>query len=59
MKNEKVRKIAKENGVTLWEIALQMGISQSTMTRMLRLPLTPEKEAEILSVIERIAKGGE
>lgn len=56
--NEKVREAAKSQGVPLWRIAAQMGVSEPTMIRWLRLPLNPEKEKTIMEAIEVIAKEG-
>lgn len=55
--NKEIRDKAKAEGVRLWQICEEMGISEATMTRMLRNEL-PEKEAKRLNaIIDRI--GGE
>ena len=49
--NQTVREAAKRNNVKLWQIAAYMGISEPTMTRLLRQPLPPDKEKEIMAAI--------
>ena len=41
--NENVKGAARMARVPLWEIAARLGISESTMTRMLRRELTAER----------------
>lgn len=53
--NKVIREAAKNKGVKLWEIALFLCVSEATITRMLRVELTQEKAAKILSAIDRIA----
>lgn len=55
--NQMVREAAKKNGVKLWQIAAYLGISEPTMTRWMRSPLSPERETQILAAIGEIAKG--
>ena len=40
----------------LWEIAQFLGISEPTITRWLRISLSPEKEKTIIDAINAIAK---
>lgn len=54
--NKKVREAAKANGVKHWQIAAKLGISEQTIMRWLRMPLSHEKELAILKAIEVIAK---
>lgn len=55
MTPSEIRKYAKDRGVPLWLIADELGISEATMTRLMRHDLTNDKETEVLSAIERIA----
>lgn len=55
--NETIRATAKAQGIPLWRVAVQMGISEPTLIRWLRVPLVPEREAAILEAIESIARG--
>lgn len=54
--NSKVREAAKKAGVRFWELAAEMNVSESTITRRLRQPLSPEREFEFLDAISLIAK---
>lgn len=54
MANEKVRNAARLARVPLWKIAIAIGVSEPTLTRWLRVPLSPEREAAIMSAIERL-----
>ncbi len=54
MQNENIRKAAKTAGVHLWEIAAKLGISEPTLTRWLRFPLTTEKETKVLDAIAEL-----
>lgn len=58
MQNERVRVAAKEAGIPLWKIAVQLNISEPTMTRWLRSPLTPERESKIMEAIKAISREG-
>lgn len=55
MANIRIREAAKAHGVMLWEIAVELGISEASMTRKLRIELNDPERAKILSVIEGIA----
>lgn len=54
MENEKVRKAARTAGVPLWKVALAIGVSEPTLTRWLRVPLSPEREAVIMAAIDKL-----
>lgn len=56
--NQTVREAAKQNGVKHWQIAEHLGISEPTIMRWLRIPLSPEREKAVLKAIEEIAKEG-
>ena len=56
--NQTVRELAKKKGVKHWQIAGHLGISEATIMRWLRIPLSPERERIILNAIESIAKEG-
>lgn len=55
--NMDIRKFAKKKGIMLWQIATEIGVSESTMTRMLRREITPKKREEIIEIINRLAEG--
>ena len=53
--NENIRRIARSEGIPLHAIAREIGISEPTITRWLRVPLLPEREKLILGAIQRIS----
>lgn len=57
MENSKIRREAKAQGVPFWRICDQMQISEPTFTRLMRKPLSKEKEEEIRTIIKKLAKG--
>ena len=42
--NDAIRDFARKNGITLWQIAVKLGISEATITRWLRVPLSEEEK---------------
>ena len=56
MENNKIRVAARVAGVPFWKIAQKIGISEPTLTRWLRMPLSAEREAIIIAAIENLAK---
>lgn len=54
--NQDIRDYARECGVYLWEVAAQMGISEPTVTRMLRCEVSADKREQLLRVIDEIAR---
>lgn len=55
--NENIRLRARGAGVPLWAVAQELRISEATLTRWLRVPLSVERERDITAAIERL-KGG-
>ena len=55
MANEKVRLMARKNGVRHWEIAIHIGVSEQTLVRWLRTPLNAERESIVCKAIEDLA----
>lgn len=56
MNNKELRKLAKERGVFFWQVAIELGISEATMTRKLRVELPDQEESKIKSIIERLSE---
>ena len=56
MKNEEIRRFAKKHKVSLWQIAHELGISEPTMTRKLRLDLTAQDKTQIQQIIEKLTE---
>lgn len=54
MENAMVRKAARVAGIPLWKIAVAIGVSEPTLTRWLRTPLSPEREAVIMGAISEL-----
>ncbi len=54
MSNSDIRLAAKQAGVFLYTIADKLGISEPTMTRLLRRELPDEKKAQIKGIIAEI-----
>lgn len=52
--NKDVRRKARAAGIPLWKVAATIGVSEPTLTRWLRVPLTKEKENRILSAIDKL-----
>ena len=52
--NADIRAAAKKAGVYLYDIAYQLGISEPTMTRMLRRELSADKKQQLLKTIDLI-----
>ena len=53
--NKNVKEYAKLCGVKLWQIADELGMRDSNFSKLLRYPLSPEKENEICAIIDQIA----
>ena len=59
MTNAEIKAKAKGKGVTLWQIADRLGISEPTMTRKMRHELPEAEQTRILSIIDDIATENE
>lgn len=56
MENTEIRRMAKAAGIPFWRIAAAIGISEPTITRWLRVPLSCSKEKLILEAISKLEK---
>lgn len=56
MRNLAIREEAKSSGVRFWEIAEAMGVSEATVTRMLRRELPEVERRKILNVVADLAR---
>lgn len=56
MANETIRKKARSHKITLWRIAQELGISEATMTRRLRVELPATECTIICEIIDRLAQ---
>lgn len=50
--NEKIREALEHKRLCQWELADMLGVSEATVTRMLRHELPEEKKKEILDLIK-------
>lgn len=55
MTNDMIKEYAKLNRVKLWQIADELGMQDSNFSKLLRHPLSSEKENEICAIIDQIA----
>lgn len=55
MCNVDIRAAAKQAGVFLYTVADKLGVSEPTMTRLLRRELSEDKKRKILDIITEIA----
>lgn len=53
--NKDVRFLARGKGVPFWRIAQEIGVSEPTLTRWLRVPLEPNKRTAIIGAIEKLS----
>ncbi len=55
--NQDIRLLAKSKGVTFWQVAMEIGIGESTLTRRMRVELSDDAKAEMERVILKISRG--
>ena len=53
--NQEVRKEMRVQDITLWQVAATLGVHEVTLSRWLRVQLTPEKRERVLAAIEAAA----
>lgn len=56
MNNLTIRALANLNQVKLWEVADEIGVSESTFFRLLRREVEKDKEEKIVNAIKNIKK---
>lgn len=54
--NKDIREKARNSGVRLWQIADALGIQESFFSKKLRKELSDEEQAQILNIIDDLAK---
>lgn len=57
--NPTIREFARKNGIALWQIAVKIGISEATITRWLRVPLSEEREKLLFEAAQEIVAARE
>ncbi len=55
MKNQKIRELAKSNGIKLWQIADKLQINDGNFSRLLRHDLSDEKSEKIINIINELS----
>ena len=55
--NKEIRTAAFSEGVRLWQVAQELGVTDSTFSRWLRQELPAEKQREIIEIIHALAEG--
>lgn len=56
MANEEIREYAKQRGIPLWKVAQKLGISEPTITRLLRVDLSPDEKHRIIDIIDKLER---
>lgn len=56
MTNKRVRDELIRNGMFLWKLAKLMGVSEASVTRMMREELPAERQDELIDLIRKGAK---
>ena len=56
MKNQKIRDYAKKKDVRLWEIADKLNMLDFNFSRKLRKELPKDEQANIIKIIDELAK---
>lgn len=54
--NQEVRRAARIAGVPLWRVAAAIGVSEPTLTRWLRVPLSEDRESRIMAAIAALER---
>ena len=54
MRNQEIRKTAKEKGIRLWEVAEALHMQDSALSRKLRHELPEAEKTKILAIIDEI-----
>lgn len=57
LKNQEIRQLIKNSRILQYEIAAQVGVSEYTLCKWFRKPLTDEQQGKILAAIEKIRSG--
>lgn len=55
--NLDLKRKVKEEGLFMWQIADEMGISEPTLVRWMRYPLSIEKRTSVINAIENLKEG--
>ena len=56
LNNQEIRLMAKKQGIRMWAVAKRLGVSEATMTRMLRADLSASDQQRIVTAINDLRK---
>ena len=56
--NEKLKKMLHEKKIPFWKVAEHLGLCENTIQRWLRVPLSEEREKQLIRAIFEIATDG-
>lgn len=56
-KNQDIREKLKDNGVPMWKVGELLGVSEMTIIRWFRTPLSDSKREAVLNAIDRLCGG--
>lgn len=54
--NSDIKKLMKEKNVSQYDISVALNVSEMTVFRMLRRPLTDAERSDIIHIIEKLSK---
>ena len=57
--NKEFRADMKAAGISLWQIANEIGVSEATITRLLRVEIDEETKRQLVQAAQRIQKRNE
>ncbi len=54
--NQEIRNYMEKHHITMWQLGAKLGRSDNTMIRRLRMELTEQEKAELLTAMAEIVK---
>ena len=57
MTNNELKQEIKENNLYQWQVAYEVGVTEMTLIRWLRTPITKERAERVNAAIERLKAG--
>lgn len=55
MRNKEIKDYIKSKGIPMWKVAEQLGIADSSFSRMLRYEISDDKKKEIMHIADELA----
>ena len=53
--NKDIRKLARVSDVRLWELAMELGMTDSSLSKRMRKELPPEEKERFIGIIRKLA----